>query len=527
MGPVDPHTAMWMRDAARRDEGLPTHRPARDNSEYFPYRYGQALWAYIAGALGRRGGRPHAARHRGRDTNDAGDRAQGRPRRRTRRTLSKEWHAPSARPTRPPPSGKKDADAYGPALVTEKDAGGELNVAPALSPDGTQPRLPLRARALLDRPVPRRRRAPARSRSKLSRPSTDPHFESLQFISSAGAWDRSRQALRVRRPWSRARPPSRSSTRRGGKRARDPVPDARTRSTTRPGRRTARRSRSRRSSAGSPTSSSTTSRRKALRPPHRTTPTPTCSRRGRPTDGRSPSSPIASRPISTRSTPATTGSALLDVDVRARSRRCPASTKRQEHQPAVGGGRHEPLLPLRPQRHHQHLSPGRGQRRAAPAHRPPHRRQRHHRAEPRPLRRPRHGRLAYSVYEQDRYEIYAIEDAARLAGGRVPHRCAAQTASLIPGGKRGGRGGRGAASDPTSGLPAAGSVHEDARTRRSSALDYVGQPYARRRRRPLRRLRRRRRLVPVQRHARQPHLGTVLQVERPAASRTSAARWAT
>jgi len=50
IGPVDPHTAMWMRDAARREK-----LPAIDDLEdprYFPYRYGHALWAFIGGKYG-------------------------------------------------------------------------------------------------------------------------------------------------------------------------------------------------------------------------------------------------------------------------------------------------------------------------------------------------------------------------------------------------------------------------------------------------------------------------------------------
>src|SRR6476646_9442288 len=52
IGPVDPHTAMWMREAARREK-LPEIRKL-DDPRYFPYRYGQALWAYIGGKYGDR-----------------------------------------------------------------------------------------------------------------------------------------------------------------------------------------------------------------------------------------------------------------------------------------------------------------------------------------------------------------------------------------------------------------------------------------------------------------------------------------
>ena len=50
VGPVDPLTAMWMREATRR-ESLPDIDKL-DNPKYFPYRYGQALWAFIAGKYG-------------------------------------------------------------------------------------------------------------------------------------------------------------------------------------------------------------------------------------------------------------------------------------------------------------------------------------------------------------------------------------------------------------------------------------------------------------------------------------------
>ena len=44
------------------------------------------------------------------------------------------------------------------------------------------------------------------------------------------------------------------------------------------------------------------------------------------------------------------------------------------------------------------------------------------------------GRIAYSVYDEDRYEIYSIDDVEKLAGWRVLVE-APRTASVIPGGK--------------------------------------------------------------------------------------------
>src|SRR2546427_13188731 len=50
IGPVDPNTAMWLRDAAEHHK-LPSMRQLYD-PRYFPYRYGQAFWAFLAGRYG-------------------------------------------------------------------------------------------------------------------------------------------------------------------------------------------------------------------------------------------------------------------------------------------------------------------------------------------------------------------------------------------------------------------------------------------------------------------------------------------
>ena len=54
-------------------EGLPTIRQLDNSAKYFPYRYGQALWAYIAGALRRRRRSRACCAASGPHTNDAED----------------------------------------------------------------------------------------------------------------------------------------------------------------------------------------------------------------------------------------------------------------------------------------------------------------------------------------------------------------------------------------------------------------------------------------------------------------------
>ena len=190
VGPVDPHTAMWLRDAARREKGLPTIRQLDNSAKYFPYRYGQALWAYIASRYGDdvfarmlRGIRPN--------TNDAEDVIKGvlhvDP-----AALSKDWHAAIRADYATAATGKKDADSYGAALVTEKKQGGRLNVGPVLSPDGDHLAF-LSERDLFSVELFLQDTKTGNVTKQLSRTVVDPHLESIQFINSAGSFDRSGQ----------------------------------------------------------------------------------------------------------------------------------------------------------------------------------------------------------------------------------------------------------------------------------------------------------------------------------------------
>ena len=51
IGRFDPHTSMWMRDAVINDD-VPSIKDMNNGYKYFPYRYGQAFWAFISGYFG-------------------------------------------------------------------------------------------------------------------------------------------------------------------------------------------------------------------------------------------------------------------------------------------------------------------------------------------------------------------------------------------------------------------------------------------------------------------------------------------
>lgn len=189
LGPVDTQTAMWMRDAAVR-ETLP-HLRDLENPDYFPYRWGHAFWAYIGAKYGdravasliRSAANPRVdleglARQLGTDAD----------------TLTAEWHAAILETTRAM-ADERAIVASTPRLVIGPDTGGgRYNVGPRVSPDGrTIAFFSERNRFSIDLFL-----ADAdtgRIRRRLTTSASDPHFDSLQFLNSAGAWSPDGQTL--------------------------------------------------------------------------------------------------------------------------------------------------------------------------------------------------------------------------------------------------------------------------------------------------------------------------------------------
>jgi hypothetical protein len=182
LGPIDPQTAMWIRDAIGA-ERLPTIRQLAD-SRYFPYRWGQAFWAYAAGRWGDyivgqlleaavRAGDAEAALRRVLEV-DAKD-------------LSRDWHAAIRAAYIPVAAQTRSASAYARRLDAAARRPGALNVSPSLSPDGTRI-VYFAERDLLSVDMVLADVETGRVIRSLVKTALDPHFSSLQFISSAGSW---------------------------------------------------------------------------------------------------------------------------------------------------------------------------------------------------------------------------------------------------------------------------------------------------------------------------------------------------
>ncbi len=183
IGSVDPNTSMWMRDVTQRKE-LPTIKKLDNPYKYFPYRYGQALWAYITGKYGdeavasmmkqvSRVGELEAAMKRVLDVDFA--------------TLTKQWHQ-AMNETYDPIIEKThlvEQNSRPLFLATEEK---RLNVSPALSPDGSQIVF-LSTRDLFSIDMYLADAKTGKIIRKLVQTATNPHFDSLQFLNSSGSWD--------------------------------------------------------------------------------------------------------------------------------------------------------------------------------------------------------------------------------------------------------------------------------------------------------------------------------------------------
>ena len=200
-GRVDPLTAMWIRDATIHDR-MPNLREITRDPRYFPYRYGQALMAYIGARFGDEAVVRYFMAAGVVGPEDAVQRALGI----SHQQLFADWAEAARELYNPiltarttdlgtPLIGKKpDPPPAEPARTNEerrrrrrRRGATELNVGPALSPDGRYIAF-LSARELFSIDLFLADAKTGKVIRRLISSDRDPHFESLRFIESAGAW---------------------------------------------------------------------------------------------------------------------------------------------------------------------------------------------------------------------------------------------------------------------------------------------------------------------------------------------------
>ena len=182
VGREDPNTAMWMRDAALRDD-LPTIEQMTRSNKYFPYRYGQAYLAYIGGKYGdaavvnlfKMGGRT------GVDSAfvyTLGIKAD---------SLSNEWAAAIKDAYLPLMEDRVHPDSAGQMVLSSEISGGNLNLSPVVSPDGQYVAY-LSERDVFNINLFIADAETGQTIRKLQATYSNPHFDNIRFINSSGSW---------------------------------------------------------------------------------------------------------------------------------------------------------------------------------------------------------------------------------------------------------------------------------------------------------------------------------------------------
>jgi Tol biopolymer transport system component len=197
-GRVDPLTSMWIRDATIHDRRPNIQELTRD-PRYFPYRYGQALMAYIGARFGDEAVVRYFIAAGLVGIEDGVERAVGISHKQlftdwgasARELYEPVWEARTMalgdpligkRPTPPPPLAEGEERKR-----RRRRESSELNVGPAISPDGRYVAF-LSARDLFSIDLFLADADTGKVVRKLVSSDRDSHFESLRFIESAGSW---------------------------------------------------------------------------------------------------------------------------------------------------------------------------------------------------------------------------------------------------------------------------------------------------------------------------------------------------
>jgi Tol biopolymer transport system component len=191
VGPVDPHTAMWLRDAALTGR-VPTLEQLTYDPSFFPYRWGQAFWAYVGGRWGDASiGQILKQVGQGVPYPDAFQRILNA----SLEEIVDDWGTSIRRTYLPLLGERREAREQARPLITrrgdggsEDAVGGRVNLAPVLSPDGSR----LVFLSSLNNLDVELYVADAETGDVIRRlvrgTSFDPHFGSLRYINSAGTW---------------------------------------------------------------------------------------------------------------------------------------------------------------------------------------------------------------------------------------------------------------------------------------------------------------------------------------------------
>ena len=181
IGSVDPFTAMWMRDAVLNDD-VPTIKQLSGN-KYFPYRYGQAFWAFVTGLKGDDIIAPYF-----RTTARLGlERSTPLVLGMKLEQLNELWQG-ALRKTYAPYVGDATEDRHvGKELISKATGSGKVNVAPEISPNGKY-LIYLSERDLFSIDLFLADARTGKNIRKIRTTNAGSHVDELSYIENSGAW---------------------------------------------------------------------------------------------------------------------------------------------------------------------------------------------------------------------------------------------------------------------------------------------------------------------------------------------------
>ena len=177
-GKEDPFTAMWMRSSVANDD-LPTFRDLQ-NPKYFPYRYGQVFWAYVASVWGDEVIQPLFINTAKYGLPVALQTTLGV----TDKQFEKMWIDALESHFKPIIAGKRKS--VGKSLLNE-DNSGEMNVSPSLSPNGKYIAY-WSEKDILGTNLFLAEANSGKIVRKITSDSGDGHLDAINFLEAAGTW---------------------------------------------------------------------------------------------------------------------------------------------------------------------------------------------------------------------------------------------------------------------------------------------------------------------------------------------------
>ncbi|RMH98914.1 MAG: peptidase S9 [Calditrichaeota bacterium] len=182
VGREDANTAMWLRDAVLHKD-MPTLEKLSYDPRYFPYRFGQAVWAYVGG----RWGDDRIVRLFKAAVQTDPDSAFVTVMGISPDSLSAMWIREVTRHYEKQLEGRTLPREVGRRLLAPDVGAGEMNVSPELSPDGRYVAF-LSEKSLFTIDLYLADAHTGKVLAKLASSESDRHFDAIRFIRSAGSW---------------------------------------------------------------------------------------------------------------------------------------------------------------------------------------------------------------------------------------------------------------------------------------------------------------------------------------------------